>query len=170
MIELILIQRASVLRFSDEISHVGQLSKVKSMDKRLVERINSIYKEYIRFTNQIYFREVTTQDQGIELYNLLSETLNLQKHVEGLDKEIEELYQYVALVDDKIRNKNAEILNKIAAIFLPATVVAGLFGMNAIKAFGGEGEIVLCHFFLQLLFICFISYLVYYFLKRKNNF
>jgi Mg2+ and Co2+ transporter CorA len=131
MIELILIQRASVLRFSDEISHVGQLSKVKSMDKRLVERINSIYKEYIRFTNQIYFREVTTQDQGIELYNLLSETLNLQKHVEGLDKEIEELYRYVTLVDDKIRNKNAEILNRIAAIFLPAALIAGLFGMNS---------------------------------------
>jgi Mg2+ and Co2+ transporter CorA len=147
MVELILIQRASILRFSDEISHVGQLSKVKNIDKKLIDRINSIYKEYIRFTNQIYFREVTTQDQGIELYNLMSETLNLQKYVEGLDKEIQELYQYVTLVDDKIRNKNAEILNKIAAVFLPAALIAGLFGMNSwfdLKDAALQSIIVVC--------------------------
>lgn len=130
MVELVLIQRASILRFSDEIASVGQLSKVKIIDKRLVERISSIYKEYIRFTNQIYFREVTSQDQGIELYKIMTDILKLQDYVDGLDKEIHELYQYVSLVDDKIRNRNAEKLNIIAAIFLPATLIAGLFGMN----------------------------------------
>jgi len=130
IVELILFQRASVLRFSDEVTHVGQLSKVKSVDKHLISRISSIYKEYIRFTNQIYFTEVTAQDQGIELYNLISETLNIQKYIDGLNKELNELYQFVSLVDDRIRNKNAEKLNILAAIFFPAALITGLFGMN----------------------------------------
>lgn len=168
MIELILIQRSSILRFSDEVSKVGQLSKVKDIDKRLIDKISSIYREYIRFTNQIYFREVTAQDQGIELYKLMSDTLNLRDYVEGLDKEINELYQYVSLVDDRIRNENSSYLNKIATIFFPATLIAGLFGMNTISNFnGGDGEIVLSHFLIQIVFIGAICSLFYQLIKKK---
>lgn len=169
MIELVLIQRASILRFSKEIARVGQLSKVKSIDE--IDKISSIYKEYIRFINQIYFREVTAQDQGIELYNLMLKTLNLKSYVEGLDKEIGELHNYVTLEDDKARNKNAACLNKIATIFLPATLIAGLFGMNAIQDFSNKnsphGEVVLWQFLIQLGIIVVVCLIVYQFVKKK---
>jgi len=131
MIELILIQRASTLRFSDEVARVSRLSKKHEMDKDAIEQISSLYKEYIRFINQIHFREVTAQDQGIELYQLLSQTLKIEDYVEDLDKELAELNQYVNLLDDKVRNRNAEKLNIIAAIFLPATLMIGIFNMGA---------------------------------------
>lgn len=69
MAELVLVQRASMLRFSGEITKVSQLSNqdVEAVSKR----VSSLYKEYIRFVNQIYFREITAQDQGIEMYNKL---------------------------------------------------------------------------------------------------
>ena len=130
MIELVLIQRASVLSFMDEITKMSRLSKGKMINISDNKQITSLYKEYIRFLNQIHFREVTIQDQGIELYQLLYKTLNVEEYVEDLDKEIEELHQYVSMLDDKIRNRNAEILNIIAAVFLPATLVAGIFSAN----------------------------------------
>ena len=127
MVELVLIQRASILQFSEKISQMD-LSKGKKVSVSINEQITSLHKEYIRFVNQIHFREVTFQDQGIELYQLISNTLNIEKYVEDLEKEIEELQQYVSMVDDKIRNKNGDILNLIAALFLPAGVASELLG------------------------------------------
>ena len=131
IVELILVQRASRLRFSDEVTRqVSTLPKRKGLEPLVLEHVNSLHKEYIRFLNQIHFSEVTAQDQGIELYNLLYETLSIEKHIKELDEEIAELDQYINLIDDKIRNKNAEILNYIAIIFLPASLFYAFFNIG----------------------------------------
>jgi hypothetical protein len=163
MIELILIQCASRLRFSDEVPRVSHLSKGKEVNKHTVEQISSLYKEYIRFINQIHFREISIQDQGIELYQMISKTLNIENYVEKVDREISELYQYMDMLDDKIRNKNAEILNYIAAGFLPATLFFTLLSANekhlSAISFGG---IIVIGFALSALMLG-ILYLI------KNN-
>lgn len=133
MTELILVQKASVLRFSSEVTNISELSS----DKHLVKKVDSLYKEYIRFVNQIHFREVTAQDQGIEMYNMLYETMGLKEQVEKLDGEIEELYNYVSLTQDRRVNSTMSLLTWIATIAVPITVVASIFGMNAI-AFNGD--------------------------------
>lgn len=130
MIELVLVQQATSLRFSGEITRLSRLSKMNRVESDIINQISDLYKEYVRFVNQVYFREITAQDQGIELHKMLTDTLNTKSQVHDLDKEIEELYQYVNLLDDKVRNKNAELLNFIAAILLPATLWAAVFGMN----------------------------------------
>jgi Mg2+ and Co2+ transporter CorA len=112
------------------------------------DRISSIYKEYIRFVNQIYFREVTAQDQGIELYDLMQKCLKIKEYIKDLDNEIEELHRYVSLMEERERNRKIEWLNIIATVLLPATLITGLFGMNygkgdyVIKSFGGQFVIV----------------------------
>jgi hypothetical protein len=131
MIELLIIQRASILKFSAVITHVSKLSENKKGYEYLIAQTGSLYKNYICFVNQVYFREITAQDQGIELYNLMSEIWETEHQIKDLDNEIEELHHYVSLLDDRVRNKNAEKLNKIAAIFLPAAAIVGFFGMNA---------------------------------------
>lgn len=128
MVELVLIQRASMLRFSEEVTQVSHLSH-KEIDI-ISKRISSLYKEYIHFVNQIYFREVTAQDQGIELYDLLQQNLRMEEYVKDLDGEIEELHQYVGLMDDRDRNKKATQLNYLAAFFLPVSIVIGMWGMG----------------------------------------
>ena len=128
MCELIIIQRASMLRFSAEVTKVSALSGKDRYE--VARRISSLYKEYIRFVNQIYFRSVTLQDQGIELYEMLKSQFASDDQIKDLDGEIEELHRYVMLLVDQNRNENSEKLNRIAAIFLPATVVAGILGMN----------------------------------------
>ena len=126
MAELVLMQRATVLRFSSEVTHISNMSTGKGFGTR----VNSLYKEYIRFENQIYFREVSAQDQGIEMYQKLFDAMNLKEHVEKLDEEIEELYNYVSMREERRTNRTMSLLTWITTIFLPVTVVAGFFGMN----------------------------------------
>lgn len=128
MVELVLAQRASMLRFSGEVTNVSNLSH-QNVDE-ISSLISSLYKEYIRFMNQIYFREVTAQEQGIELYDLLQSCLKMETYIKDLDSEIEELHEYVSLKEDRSRNKKASVLNDIATLFLPLTVITGFFGMN----------------------------------------
>lgn len=128
MIELVLVQRASILRFSYEVTQVSTLKTQKT--NILAERVNSLYKEYIQFLNQIYFREITAQDQGIELYTMFQKTLDLDNYIKDLDGEIEELHNYISIKIESKRSRNGEWLNIIAAIFLPATLITGIFGMN----------------------------------------
>ncbi|MBP5455609.1 MAG: hypothetical protein J6Y37_03855 [Paludibacteraceae bacterium] len=138
MAELVLVQRASVLRFSEEIS---VLSSDKFDNTYLSKRVNSLRKEFIRFVNQVHFREVTAQDQGIEIYEKLYKFADLQRHVEKLDAEIEELDNYVSMVEDRNINRIAGNLSMVASFFVPATVLSGIFGMNNTWANGlNDGE------------------------------
>lgn len=130
MVELVLMQRASMLRFSEEVTKVSYLSN-KEIEV-ISKRVSSLYKEYIHFVNQIYFREVTAQEQGIELYDMLQKNLQMEEYVKDLDEEIGELHQYISLMDDRDRNKKATLLNNLATFFLPISVITGFWGMNKI--------------------------------------
>ena len=132
MFELVILQRASILRFSGEVTKVGALKGEN--DKEVARKIGSLYKEYIRFINQIYFQNVTVQDQGIELYEMLLNQFKTEDIIRNLDAEINELQQYITLIIDQHRNRNGEWLNFIAAAFLPASFLTGIFGMNALAS------------------------------------
>lgn len=159
MFELIIIQRASMLRFSGEVTKVSSLIGVSN--KQVALRIGSLYKEYIKFVNQIYFRSVTVQDQGIELYEMLMKQFSSGEKIKELDDEIGELYQYITLMVDQNRNDNGEKLNLLAAAFLPATLLTGIFGMNESKSLEGTSE-----FWWHILFIGIVSLICYYIIKK----
>ena len=124
MAVLCLVQRASVLRFSYEITQITRSIFDKRFD--LSKQIKEIYENYITFLNRIYFREVTSQIQGIELYSMFQEAMNLEKEVKDLDGEIQELFEYQNMQEQRK-------LNLIATLFLPVTLLASFFGMNTLN-------------------------------------
>lgn len=136
MAELILVQKASVLRFSQEVTNISMLDKRKNLS----DMVDSLYKEYIRFVNQIHFREISAQDQAIELYKMLYEKMDLENQVEKLDKEIDELHNYVSLYEDRQKSKVMDIMSIMAGVLLPVTVVSGFFGMNSSLNEAGGGD------------------------------
>lgn len=156
MVSLLLAQRASVLRFSDEVNEISSLK-----DDRLGDSTSKLYHSYIHFINKLFFREVTAQDQGIELYNKAMEIMQIEKHVKDLDAEIAELHQYVQLTEDTKANKNMEKLTKVGTALLPAALVASIFGMNKI----GDFDI---SFFLELLLLFTGIGLGIFFTKKRR--
>lgn len=57
--------------------------------EKLSEHVDSLNEEYIRFINRMYFNELTSQDQGVELYGLIRQNLDIDSYVEELKDEIE---------------------------------------------------------------------------------
>ena len=160
LFELVIIQRASMLRFSGEVTKVSGLAGHKKNEREVADRINSLYKEYIRFVNQIYFRDVTAQDQGIELYKMLTAQFESDAQIKDLDEEIGELYQYITLQVDQKRNENGERLNKLAAWCLPATILTGLLGISCNLYTAWD-------FWLHTAVIGGVSYIVWEIIRRK---
>lgn len=124
MAVLCLVQRASILRFGWEISQItNQIFREK---KKPEKAIKALYENYIRFINQIYFREVTSQVQGIELYTKFQEAMNIEKEAKDLDGEMQELFNYLSV-------REQSKLGKVANLFLPVSLLAGILGINTIK-------------------------------------
>jgi len=170
IVELCLVQRACILRFSDEVTAISGL--IEKNDKKLTSNVSSLYKQYIRFVNKIYFREVTAQEQGIELYDLLQEKMKLKDQVKDLDDEIEELHNYVSLKEQREESRLITKLTMLSAIFLPASFFAGFFGMNTFSVSeSGDNKLHLHWTFWVGLAIIIIGSLVVWtiFLRRKNK-
>jgi hypothetical protein len=128
MAEHILVQKSTVLRFSSEVTNIINNSGGKIVGRK----VDSLYREYINFINHIHFREVTAQDQGIELYQMLYQALDIVSQVKGLDDEISELHDYISLREDRETNDTMYVLTWIATIGVPLSVVIGVFGMNSL--------------------------------------
>lgn len=129
--ELCLVQRSCIIRFSDEVANISALNVAPG--NQLAEKVSSLYKQYIRFVNRIYFREVTAQEQGIEIYQLLQHNMRIENHVKDLDTEIQELHNYLLMEEQRKQNKVIGRLTIIAAVFLPATLFSGILGMNDLQ-------------------------------------
>ncbi|WP_320031467.1 CorA family divalent cation transporter [Haliscomenobacter sp.] len=125
-----LVQRACLLRFSQEITAISQLPK---KDPNIGARVSSLFKQYIRFVNKIYFREVTAQEQGIELYDILQSQMRLEKQVKDLEHEIQELHGYVSMLEEEQRNDKLDVLTYIGALFVVPSFIGTYFGVNNFK-------------------------------------
>lgn len=128
MMEIALVQRASVLCFSNEVT---TLTKRRNWTlEKLSEYVDSLNEEYIRFINRMYFNELTSQDQGVELYGMIRQNLDIDSYVEELKDEIEKLHDTISFKVERSRNEKAETLNFMAAILLPVSIVTGFWSMN----------------------------------------
>jgi hypothetical protein len=127
MVTLLLVQRASLLRFSDEITAI---SDVRGEESPSVENISILYKNYLRFVNKLYFKEVTAQDQGIELYDKAIDILNIKRDIEDLRQEIGSLNSYAFFEQEREEKEQMKKLTTIGTYLVPPTLVAGFLGMN----------------------------------------
>lgn len=126
MVMLCLLQRAYIIYFGNEVSRISKRIKDAGINfSQFRKDISGLCLNYIRFVNRIYFREITPQEQGIELYELLQKQMRIKEYVEDLDKEIQELNNY-------IETKEQSNLSRVANWFLPVTLLTGVLGMNTI--------------------------------------
>jgi len=127
MFTLLLAYRASLLHFSNRVSG---LRIRKRRQKGLEQEVQRIYGDYIHFQNNLLFREVTAQEQGIELFAMGYRMMGIDKQVKDLDSEIAELHNYLRMIQDEEENAKLGKLNILAGLLLPVSVLSGIAGMN----------------------------------------
>lgn len=166
MASLALVQRVLALYFSREITWISKdIDEKKILTRKLRQRVDELNRDYLRFVNNIYFREVTPQDQGIELYDLMQKQMNIPRDENGLSGEIEQLHNYIEMKNEDRRNADMERLTWIATLFLPSTLIVGIFGMNSFDS------LIMPQLFWQVVIavVVTLAFILILKLKNKNN-
>ncbi len=125
MMCLLLIQKASLLNFSNQIADISMLPK-----DELVLAIENLYEIYIQFINQMFFDEVTEDEKGSWVYQKFSKILNIKEEIAQMDFEMKEVHEYAELVTRQQSNLKMEMLSLAGAGLVIPTFVTGFFGMN----------------------------------------
>ncbi|SEJ81801.1 CorA-like Mg2+ transporter protein [Cyclobacterium xiamenense] len=157
MAELCQVQRATILNYADEVTHVSHLLLEKKQRQRTLEKIATLYKKYLVFINKIYFKEVTAQEQGIEMYDLLQQQMRIPEDVFSLDKQIEELHNYSSFEKNEHNNDLLTKITIIGAIFLPLGFVASLMDWQVLEDDFLSGPGILAPFWMRIGVVIFIS-------------
>jgi hypothetical protein len=122
MFTLLLSYRASVIKFSKDVA-----SATENTDET-----ENLYKKYLNFMNKLFFREITAQEQGIELYNKAMDSMQIEKNIKDLDSEIAELFHYTDMKKQSMINDHMAKLSGLGVPLMMAGLIAGIFGMNTI--------------------------------------
>ena len=132
IMNLLLLYRAMLVYFSDEVQDIVENIRNDKPNKKenIRDKSKQLYGDYLKFLNGLYFKEVTAQEQGIELYKKALKIMEIEEYIKDFDREISELDNYIEMEIEKERNKELDKLNKIATIFLPPTFIASFMGMN----------------------------------------
>ncbi|HCO29373.1 MAG TPA: hypothetical protein DIT54_08225 [Lachnospiraceae bacterium] len=99
MAALCLAQRASIILFQRELAKVtknmGEIKKLELFRRRKwnEKALIRLQEKYIAFRSQIMFFEVTSQEQGVELYDMLRESLYIEREKENLDTQMGIAYE-----------------------------------------------------------------------------
>ncbi len=126
LVLLVLLQRAHLIHFGSRVAKLSHMMQSSRDFDKLVGKIDRLYRDYIKFLNRIYFNEVTPQEQGIELYDMLQEKMRIKEELSDLDREISKLNDYA-------ERKQEGRLTRFAADYLPVTLLAGILGMNTLN-------------------------------------
>ena len=158
MAELVLIQRASILRFS---------LLLKTENER---DFSKYYDQYIDFLNTFRFVEVTAQEQGIELYDMLCQKMRIQENADYLDRQFNEREEYLEL-------QNQGKLNILAALAVPIAIVSSVFGFffrDSLSAM--EYDSISCDFWksswpgwIAITLALILTFLAYYLIRRRQK-
>lgn len=127
MIMLCLIQRASLISFRERIHNFI------SDKKRDQKSVAGLYEDYVEFKNRIYAREVTAQEQGIELYDMIQSVMRIDQEVSSLDNDVKELYNFTRLLGIDKSTQQMESINKIALVFAPLAIALGFFTLRGFQ-------------------------------------
>lgn len=127
MFTLLLAYRATIIKFADDIQDAT------TDDEKVSQKTKEVYSKYLKFLNKLYFKEITAQDQGIELYNQAMKVMDIEKYMNDLDNEINELHNYTNMIEEEKRTNLMDKISKLGSYLLAPALVTGFFGMNIIS-------------------------------------
>lgn len=160
MIRLILIQRTCILRFSEKVANISVKLNAINSNSKIINEAEDIYESYLEFVNNIFFREFTAQDQGIELHKLIVNSIQLEDHVEKLKSEIEELRNLILLKADKKTASSLQILTWVGSIITILSFIMSLTESDVIKNFGFNRIVELMYIFIIIISVLSLGILL----------
>ena len=136
MLLLVLTQRVGILSFSME---AGKLAKVaRDKNDKIGGDTLSLQERYVVFKNQFLLPELSSQEQTIEMYDLLQQNLYIHRQKEMLDDQIQSLYEINQTKSNNIRERENAKFNLILFFFTVWTFIASYNDFRT--SYQGDGE------------------------------
>lgn len=131
---LLLYSRVSTMRFSNELSRVSEGLTSESGDRQHAKRFREVRRQFAYFTNLYQFPLVSNQQQGIEMYTLAREHLDVGEFFEEIEQEIQATHEMIELWEQSQQTRVATKIASVGAIGLALAVATGFLGMNIVVA------------------------------------
>ncbi|MCD8187676.1 MAG: hypothetical protein LUD57_03515 [Ruminococcus sp.] len=174
---LTLAQRSVLLMLENEASEIsnnfGDETDISQEDLKKIERLQE---KYVKIQNQILLSEITVQEQGVELYEMLRKQLYIQKNMNDLDGEMNNLRDISNAVNARLeresdameenRFKMEEKNFNMIGILLSLLALVEPFAMM-IMLYGRERYEGIFWFIISMIVV--LGILIYYNRKKRNR-
>lgn len=89
---LCLVQRASLIHFNQLTSILSSSEKSRNIKMPTISKIMNLQESFIAFESQLSFSDVTSQEQGTELYDMMLEHMMITRDRDSLKETLSALY------------------------------------------------------------------------------
>lgn len=126
---LTLIQRATIIVYQNYASLLtkGIEADKKKINQAKLNTLLNLHEKYIGFQNQLLFFEVSPEEQGMELYQMLVKSLYINEEKDALAEQFKSLYDVTNANQNSTFNKYAAIMASIALVFTSITFIYDMF-------------------------------------------
>lgn len=123
MAALVLAQRATIISLDNTVSELscGFEKKRSTLTQKKIRKLQHLQAKHIAFLNQHINIEITCQEQGIELYEMLQREMDIPKEKAAICNEIERLSDAANTANDNYLSLLATVL-ATALVFLQPIV------------------------------------------------
>lgn len=131
MATLTVVQRSHQLLLFDRISDISEKFRNEAeMDDEQLGQIEKLQKLYVKCQNQILLPQVTVQEQGVELYDMMQERLMIANNARTMDEQMNNLRDVSTMSHDRLDRKISETRNRQEKI--ADTLFNGIGGVLAV--------------------------------------
>lgn len=129
---LLFFYRGSLLSFSERTIKISEIIK----ERDAISKLQKLHEDFLIFENKYWFKEVTAQDQGIELFDLWESRMRNHALLNDVKQGIQELYTYFDSQREKRISKKLTILTILGGILLPLTIAIEIMSIGDKLEFG----------------------------------
>ena len=119
-----LMQRAAILWLSNESTVLSEAHlrsyNAGKITKEFAEDLRVLRKKYVYAQNNIFLHHLTTQEQGVEEFDMLKNELNIDESLDKLNQKVDGIYHFT---EEYVERQENKLLNAIAYIGLPLALI-----------------------------------------------
>ena len=136
---LLLYVRVVLFRFSERLTTISSKARDTERDSRKhdiwQEDFSDLRWAFVLFTNLYRFPLLSNQQQGVEMYAIAREAMDVDELFEEVRKEIQDCQEYIEMVKTSELTHKTTLLTAVATIGLTLSLVIAFGSMDAVKSF-----------------------------------
>lgn len=162
---LLLYLRVTLFRFSARLNDFSSAAMERSFhvadNGECLRQFQQIRRAFMHFTNLYQFPLISNQQQGIEMYALAREVMDVDEFYREVKEEIHNANDYLTARENHSLTDTTTKLSKVATLILPIVLASSFLGMNMFSAEGCWSSVFLWLLFAVILVVGYLTLVPY---------